>query len=250
VANKYTRKGKTQAPVVTDEFVSFWQRAYDALLPHATKVAIGLAAAALVIVAVWVGGSLLDSAREDATETFGRAVKMYDADLLGESESAKADDDVPRFKTAAERGAAVLAELDKIAHQHRFARVSKQVLLFKAGVQYDLGRYEDAEATNLKYLDEVGGRGEGDALRAVAQEGVGLAREARGQLDPALEAYRAMDAKGAGPLHDRALYDQARVLAKKGDKAGAEKLYKEILGRVATGPLHEEVENRLAALGG
>ena len=56
MANKYTRRGQKQATEVVsaDEFVSFWSRAYDFLLPHGQRILVGLGAAAVVVLASWI----------------------------------------------------------------------------------------------------------------------------------------------------------------------------------------------------
>ena len=105
----------------TWEFVSFWSRAYDAIAPHMRTVGAALAGAALVIAATWIATSLREGGREDATEMFGRAVKMYEAELITADAPAKPEEEVPRFKTAEERGQAVIGEIEKLEKQHRFS---------------------------------------------------------------------------------------------------------------------------------
>ncbi len=263
MANKYTRKGRQQAPVAEDEFVSFWTRAYEALLPHASRIGIGLLAAVVVMIGFWVGASLRDRGREDATELFGRAVKTYEADLLpaeqpkdqkdqpkDQKDVAKdeeSSDDVKRFKTADERAQAVIAMLDEIRAKHRFARAAKEAELFKAGVLYDQGKFAEAEAAYRKFLDEAPAD---HAMRAIAREGVGLALESENKLDAALDEYKQMEPKTGDFFRDRVLLDEARVLTKKGDKAGAEKTLKDILAKSPTTSLREEIQSRLTELGG
>lgn len=244
MANKYTRKGKQGTPLGEDEFVSFWNRIYEASLPYARHIAIGVAGALVVAVLAWVGLWVRSNARQDATEAFGRAAQLYDAELKSADKDAKvaapADDEVKQYATAKERSEAVLAELDKV----KGSAVAKSARLARAGVLYDLGRYAEAEPLFRAVAEDADG-----LVRDVAAEGVGLALESQGKLDEALKAYQALAARD-GLLKDRAGYDEARVMAAKGDKEGAVKLVKDVLGRIPTGLLHDQLQTQLAQLGG
>lgn len=249
VANKYTRKGKQGSPLGEDEFVSFWNRAYEASLPYARHIAIGLAGLVVVAVLAWVGLWVRSNARQDATEAFGLAAQLYDAELKTADKDAKAADKAPaladsdgvkQYATAKERAEAVLAELDKV----KGSAVAKSARLARAGVLYDLGRYAEAEPLYRAVADDTEG-----LVRDVAAEGVGLCLENQGKLDDALKAYQALAARD-GLLKDRAGFDQARVMAQKGDKDGAVKLLKEVLGRIPTGQLHDQLQTQLAQLEG
>jgi hypothetical protein len=245
VANKYTRKGRmgqeAQAP---DEFVSFWTRAYDYVLPHTRAVAAGLIAAVVLIAGAWVFSSLRDARREDATEMFTQAMKTYDAELL--AADAKPEEGKPAFKTAEERGNAALKELDAIAKKHSISGVAREARFARGAVLFDLGRYSDAEKEFGDYVEQAK---RGDPMALLAREDVGLAFESRNDLDRALEEYRKLEKGSADYFRDRALYDQARVLKKKGDGAGAEKIYKELVARTPASPLRDEAQGQLALLG-
>jgi tetratricopeptide (TPR) repeat protein len=248
VANKYTRKGRSkdnEAAVGEDEFVSFWEKAYDAIAPHARNLGYAAAGAAVMIAIVWVALYWSESKREKATEAYGHAVRVYTADLLPE-DGKKPDDDLPHFKTAKERAEAALAELDQLEKDHGSTSVAKEAHAFRLGVLYDLGRYDDARATAEKVPDE----GKADPVKILAREDAGLALEDTGKLDEAMAVYKELAEKGGDFFRERALFDQARVLAKKGDMAGAKDLYKKILEKQPSGLLHDEVQNRLNALGG
>jgi predicted negative regulator of RcsB-dependent stress response len=249
VANKYTRKGRQQTPVGEDEFVSFWERAYEVVKPHTSTIGAGLLAMVVVIAGFWIVTALRDGAREDATEMFGHAVKMYDADLLAADAKpdAEAEGEVKRFKTAEERANAVLAELDALQKKHSLSRVAKEAQLVRAGVLFDLGKYGDAEAAYRKFLDDTS---KDDPMRMLAREGIGLSLESRNELDKALAAYKEMEPREGDVMRDRVLFDEARVLAKKGDRAGAEKAYKDILAKSPASTLRDEIQNRLTELSG
>ena len=148
---------------------------------------------------------------------------------------------VTHYKTAKERAEAALAELDKLP-----PAAAKNARLFRAGVLYDLERYEEAQKSYAA--------AEGDAapeLAAVAREGVALCLEALGKRDEAIAAYEKVAVRGDKATEfyrDRALLGAARLYEKKGDKAAATERYKEIVAKYATSPLREDAQNRLAVL--
>jgi predicted negative regulator of RcsB-dependent stress response len=248
VANKYTRKSKTQIPQ-NDEFVSFWQRAYDFISPYGRPIAIGGGLLLVMLAAVWATDRLFVSRKQNATEMLGRVLRIYQAELLPEDakpEDAKPkDDDTPRFKTAKERAEATVAELDKLMKEAGSSSAAEDAQLVRAGALFDLGRFADAEAAYRSFLDHVS---KSDKLAVVAREGLGLSMEAQGKLDAALSAYQEIEKAGGDTYRDRAQFDQARVIAKKGDKKKAFDMYKQILEKSPTTPLREEIQAKQAQL--
>jgi hypothetical protein len=241
VANKYTRKSQVKKP---DEFVSFWQKAYDKAAPYGRAIGLTILGGLVVVIAAWGFDHFASGKRQDATDAFGRAVRIAEGELITDENPAKPDTDkVARFKTEKDRSEAVLAELDKIDQGSDVALRSQ---LFRAGVLYDLGRFADAEAAYKKYLDKSSAD---DPLRFLAREGVGLCAEGAGRLDDALAAFRDLEPKNGDFYRDQALYDQGRVLTKKGDAKGAEAVYKDLLAKSPQTPLRDEVATRLTAMG-
>ena len=127
----------------------------------------------------------------------------------------------------------------------------------RAGVLYDLRRFDEAIAAYKMFLSSDEGHG---SLRFAAQEGLGYCQEAKALaqtdanargagLDEALLAFAALQPDPKGFYRDFALYHQARIKAVKGDVAGAIELYKQVRDQFPVGPLREEVRNRLALLG-
>jgi tetratricopeptide (TPR) repeat protein len=117
--------------------------------------------------------------------------------------------------------------------------------MLRAGTLFDLGRFDDAEAAYKKYFEGAGGE---DRLRFVAREGMGVCEEAKGKNDEALAIYQDVE-KAAGDFYrDRAMFDQARVLARKGDKKSAADIYKKILEKSPATSLKDEINARLASL--
>lgn len=254
MANKYTRKSKTPIPQ-SDEFVSFWQRAYDFISPYGRPIAFGGGALLVMLAVIWMTDRFFVVRKQSATEMLGRVVRIYQAELLPDEtkpEDAKAkevkdtkDADIPRFKTAKERAEAALAELDKLIKEAGSSGAAEAAQLVRAGALFDLGRYTDAEAAYRGFLDQVS---KNDKLALVAREGIGLSMEAQGKLDAALGSYQEMEKTGGDAYRDRAQFAQARVIAKKGDKKKAFDMYKQILDKSPTTPLREEIQAKQAQL--
>ena len=254
--SKYNRKKENPATTAAsaDEFVGFWQKLFEKARPFARGIGWTIVGFVVVVAAVGGATSYFESRAERATEAWGRVVRVYDADLLGEDSAkdpeSKADardakekpDSVPRFKTAKERAEATLAELDKLP-----AAAAKNSRLFRAGVLYDLERYEEARAAYAQAASD----GLATELTAVAHQGVALCLEQLGKVDEAITAYGQIapkDDKATEFMRDQALFGQARLYEKKGDKAKAIESYKELTTKFPTSSVREDAQNRLVVL--
>jgi tetratricopeptide (TPR) repeat protein len=254
VAKRYTKK-ELQQP---DEFVSFWGRAFNVVSAQGRPIAAGLAAGAILIGAAWAYAELSRSKEEKASVGLAHALKLYNAPVLPEGKEGKeakelepqlkalAEEGLPRFKTEKEKREAALKALDQMLAESGGTKTAREAELARAGVLYDLGRFDEALKAYADFLARTGAE---ERMRFLAREGRGYAFEAKGELDAALDEYRKLEADA--PFYkDRASYDQARVLERKGQKAEAEALYKKIIERSPVTPLREEITNRLAELEG
>jgi hypothetical protein len=246
VAKRYTRKALKKP----DEFVSFWHRAYEAAAPYGRAIGWACLGGIAVIAVAWALQHWSEGKRQDATQRFAEATKIAEAELLGPDEKPEkpdtSEDATPRFKTEKERGEAALAKVDDLLKTRGATDAAHKARLFRAGLLFDLGRFEDAEAGYRDYLKEAP---EGDPLKLMAKEGVGLCLEERGKLDEALAAFKELEPKSGDFYRDRALFDQGRVLAKKGDTKAAADAYRDVLTKSPQTPLKEAVEGRLGMLG-
>src|SRR4051812_12860734 len=111
--SKYNRKSKKPKE---DEFVSFWHRLFDMIAPYVSALCLASLSALVILFAVWGITAHMDHRAQAAAEQFGKAVKIYDADLITDVAPETKDEANPtsRFKTAKERADAALAELDKL----------------------------------------------------------------------------------------------------------------------------------------
>ncbi|SRR5258706_6754362 len=244
--SKYHRKQRKGSQ---DEFVGFWQKVFEKAAPYARAIGVICATALVLVFIVWAISGWVEHRAEGAAELFGRAVKIYDADLVTEGLEPKTDEEnpIPRFKTAPERANAALAALDELDKKFGSTDVAKDALLVRAGIEFDLARYDAAVDHYRKSLERAP---KDAAVAALAREGIGLAREAQNKLDDALVEYQAMEPKSGDFYRDRALWDQARVYLKKGDKKRALELYKELLTKLPNSQLRDDVQTRLATIEG
>ena len=87
----------------------------------------------------------------------------------------------------------------------------------------------------------------------LAQEGLAYAQESSGQIDKAIESFGPLAERAKAPdnfMRDRALFNQARLLERKGARKDAEKVYREILTELPQSALKDEINDRLAVLEG
>jgi predicted negative regulator of RcsB-dependent stress response len=242
--SKYTRKQSQNKP--QDEFVGFWDKLFTKAAPYANAIGITVLTAAVLIGAVWGVTSYLEHKSQAATEAFGKAVKIYEADLISDESPVKTDEEnpTPRFKTAAQRADATLAELDSFDQKFGHSATAREAQLFRAGVLFDQARFDEAGRI---YRGLVDGKDAGP-LTLLAKEGLGLVNEQQGKLDDALKLYRELEPKTGDFYRDRSLWDQARVLQKKGDKKEAAAKLKELTEKMPTSPLKDEAQNLMAQL--
>ena len=245
MAKRYTRK-ELKRP---DQFQTFWTKVYEFLRTTSRPIAIG----AIVTVVVLSGVSLYvhfsSSRKAQSSKALAHALRVLHSEntpVLEDPDAPreKPDGDIPQFKTEKDRRDAALVELDKVIASWSSTGAGRDARLVRAGLLYDLGRYDDAIAEYRAFLSRAP-RGN---LKALGHEGLGYVYEAKGELDKALVEYRLI--MQAGDFYrDRALYDQARVQERKGDRPAAQKLYQEILDKTPMTPLRDDISNRLALLG-
>jgi hypothetical protein len=256
---KYKSQQETATAVEpTEAVLNVWDRLAEKLAPHRFKILAGVGAVVLVLIGLAIHGYYDRKREEKATAGFDSAVQAANARVLGdipaELQIPGEDPTALKFKTAQERSTATLAALDKLEADYSGTDVAKRAKLMRAGVLFDLGRYDDAATAYNQALSGADG-----ALRYVAREGVALSIEAKALaekdaalrtagLDKALAEYKLLQPDEKGYYHDVALFHQARVLALKGDKDGAVKLYKQIVDTLPSSPVVGEARERLALL--
>jgi tetratricopeptide (TPR) repeat protein len=244
-----------------DQFVDFWTRSLNRLAevigPRQKPVIAGVVALIVVMTGVIIFQNVDDDHKVQASDVLVRIQKIATADLepAPGADGAKTTpptvekdkDDVPRFKTAAERQQAVLKEIDAFLAMGSSSALRAEALVLKGGQLLEGGRFDDAIAA----YDSALGAKLDVRMRFLAHEGKGYAFEGKGDLDKAAAAFGELE-QDAGAFHgfyrDRATYQKARIAERKGDRAGAVKLYKQVLEKSGESPLHDEITDRLAVL--
>jgi tetratricopeptide (TPR) repeat protein len=247
VARKNIERQELKNP---DQFVTFWSRMGTKLAQQRRAVA-GVAVGLIVVVAAAWGVARLMSGRSlEAAQALARVQRIASSPLLpATGETPPSTDDLPRFKTATERNVAVLKEIDTFLGAHGGSSLAEEARLLKARHLLASGKHDEAAAL---YQELLGGKLD-DKLKFVAREGLAYAHEAAGQTDKAIAAFGALADESANLgnfYRDRALYNKARLLEKKGSPQEAQKVLREILDKIPTTPLREEITNRLAILEG
>jgi hypothetical protein len=243
----------------TEAVLGFWERLGEQLSPHKFKIFALVGALAVVLIGVSIYG-WLDRRRESAaTAEFQTVMETRNARIsTGDEPPIPGEDPEAKvFKTAQERATATLAALEKIEKEYGSSDVAKQARLVKAGVLFDLGRYDDA-ATAYRGVAQSPPPG---ALKFVAREGLGLAIEAKALaekdaaarlsgLEAALVEFKALQPDDKGFYRDVALWHQGRVLQLLGKKPEAVALYKELADKHPASPMVSGARERLALLEG
>lgn len=239
-----------------DQFVGFWTRVGESSgetwKNQRKPVLLGATALAVVVV-----GSLIVTARQSsnalaATRAYAKLEKMIDTPLTPEGAAAAASPDPsgsgPKFRTEEERREAVTREVAAFVAAYGDTSLALSAQL--ATVRWTT-ESNPAEAIAV-YEKMLQSRALKPSLKFLAIEGLGYAYEAKGDLDKATETFRRLAEEkgdlGEPAFRDRGLFDQARVAEKKGDKAGAAKLYHELLDKVPTSPLKKDATDRLAVV--
>lgn len=238
--------------VKPDALVGFWQRKWEVLTLYFSRGLLLVVGLIAVFVAGYFVSNYLEGRKERATEKLGLAMRIATAPLLtdkadpktaldpGESESAE----VPRFKTADERMQGALKVLGELDKDFGSGPAALRANLVRAGFLYDQGKFAEAESLYRRLIDA---KPKEQVVALLAQEGVGLCAEARGDWAMAAAAF---SAQGAGDLwKERSQWNLARLEAKQGHKDKAIAIYKEMLGKGdPRSPLRQSVQNRLAEL--
>jgi len=247
-----------------DQFVDFWTRSWtriaEAIGPRQKPVIAGVVALIVVLTGAIIFQSVDEDHKIEASDVLVRIEKMAIADLepappepgpdgakAAPPVADKEKDDVPRFKTAAERQQAVLKEIDGFLAKSSSSVLKGEALVLKGGQLLEAGRFDDAIAA---YDGALAAKLDA-RLRFLAHEGKGYAFEGKGDLDKAAAAFGELEQDAVafrGFYKDRATYQKARIAERKGDQAGAVKLYKQVLEKSADSPLHDEITDRLAVL--
>jgi tetratricopeptide (TPR) repeat protein len=234
---KYTRKQLRQP----DEFISFSMKAWGVVRDNAVRVIVMLVVAALIVAGVWTWTYFSDARAAKATGVLSKAFEIYNQTVVPMEALPPSEDGIPRFKTHKAKLEAAEKEFTQ-AVERSSGTLKGLALLMRAGVRYELGRYDKALEDYNQYLGHSGNK----AFRFNAQEGVGYCHEARKEWDKALAAFRKLG--GEGEQKWVAVYHEGRVLGRKGQKKEAADLLRQVISKAASKALQERAGDQLAQI--
>ncbi|XXX81911.1 tetratricopeptide repeat protein [Sorangium sp. So ce134] len=141
------------------------------------------------------------------------------------TDEEKEFDTTRTFKTTDERSDTALAAYNKVIDEHGGSGAAILAKLGQAGVLLDKKDYEHAlEAYSAVVSSPLAGADPDVKGRAI--EGIGFAREGKGDLDGALASFKELEAIDMKGYKELALYHQARIHLAKGDSEKAKELLK------------------------
>ncbi len=194
----------------------------------------------LLATVVGVGGFLFYSSRVEtkvagASGVLASAVAAERGKVMAEdkrSDDEKEYDTAKVFKTAEERAEAALASYNQVVDTQPGTGAAILAKLGQAGIYLEkkewpaaLEAYSAVASSSLAAADpDVKGR---------ATEGIGFAKEGKGDLDGALASFKELESIDAKGYKELSLYHQARMHVAKGDKEKAKELLKSAREKLA-----------------
>ena len=236
---KYTRKQLKQP----DKFLTTSDKAWNFIRDHTKQVMVMLGVAVVGIAAAWVWTAFAETRAQKATGKLTYAMAVYSKPVVALKTALPKDEDgIPRYKTKAKKLEASAKELSKVVVGNSVGSLNVIATLIRAGVHYDGGRYTEAIKDYQKALDGT----KNPHLQVIATEGLLYCYEGTKSLDKALEYVKKLPRDGDKQYH--AMYHEARILAFKGQKVQAAKLFQQIMDKSGSDSLSERANERLALL--
>jgi hypothetical protein len=187
----------------------------------------------LLAAVVGTGGTLFYLSRVEkkegtASATLIAAVAADRGKVLAEdkrSDEEKEIDPTRVFKSAEERSDTALAAYNKVIDEHAGSGAAILAKLGQAGVMLDKKDYPHAlEAFSAVAASTLAGAD--PDVKGRALEGLGFAKEGKGDLDGALATFKELEGIDAKGYKELGLYHQARILIAKKDTDKAKELLK------------------------
>ena len=236
---KYTRKQLKQP----DKFLTTSDRAWNFIKDHTQQVLVMVGVAVLGVAVAWIWTAMADSRAREVTGKLTHALKVYSKPVVEMKTALPKDEDgIPVFKTKAKKLEASAKELTKVVDGSSAGSLNTIAILIRAGVHFDAAQYTEAIKDYQKALAETGNA----HLKLVATEGLLYCYEATKALDKALEYVKKLPRDGDKQYF--AMFHEARILASKGQKVQAVKLFQQIMEKSGSNDLTERANQRLAML--
>ncbi len=210
-----------------------------------TLVVGGVVAVIALGFAVALTRTLSDRKEAKARTALGSAIAVLSRPLQADVPPGSTDDPPP-FKSEPERDQAAVSALGGVLSSYPGTRAAVTAALPLAATEVRLGQLDPAIAHFEAYLR---GAPASEPLRVAALDGLGHAREAKGELPQALDAYERMSREeGAGFEAGMGAFHRGRVLVLMGKKQEAAQAFAELAAASPGTPAARLAQERLSAL--
>lgn len=198
-----------------------------------------------VFFAVMLARTLSQKKEEKARAALGTAIGVLSRPIQADLPPG-ATDDPPPFKSEQERDQAAVSALAGVLSAYPGTRAAVTASLPLAATEVRLGQLDPAIAHFEGYLRAAPAT---EPLRVSALDGLGHAREAKGELPQALEAYERMAREeGAGFEPGMGAFHRGRILVLMGKKQEAAQAFAELVAANPGTPAARLAQERLPAL--
>jgi Uncharacterized protein conserved in bacteria len=213
---------------------------------HRKTLVVGAAVAVIGIgFAIALTRTLSDRKELKARAALGTAIGVVTRPIQADLPAGETDDPPP-FKSERERDQAAVAALAGVLSTYPGTRAAVTATLPLAAAEVRLGQLDPAISHFEAYLR---GAPASEPLRVGALDGLGHAREAKGELPQALEAYERMAREeGAGFEAGMGAFHRGRVLALMGKKQEAAQAFAELVAASPGTPAARLAQERLSVL--
>jgi tetratricopeptide (TPR) repeat protein len=183
-----------------------------------------------------------------ATAAYAAALKTWEAPIGDTAATSDASGGAtgPKFKDATERARAAKEQFTKVATEHRGTGGSALAWLSAGHAALKLGEFDDAAKAYDAFLFAAK---DTDPLRFAGFAGLAAAREGKGDVDGAIDAYEKLVLLSGNVDEDGALLALGRLYQKKGDVEAARKRLERLKADYATSSLRKDADELLATLG-
>jgi tetratricopeptide (TPR) repeat protein len=210
-----------------------------------TLVVAAIVAVLVVGFGVAVTKTLSDRRESKARTALGTAIGLLSRPVAGDLPPGATDEDKP-FKTEQERDQAAAAALSGVLTSYSGTRAAVTATLPLAAAEVRLGQLDPAVGHFEAYLRSTPSS---EPLRTAALDGLGHAREAKGELPQALEAYERMAREESGGFEaGMGSFNRARILALMGKKQEAAQAFAELVAASPGTSAARLAQDRLSVL--
>jgi tetratricopeptide (TPR) repeat protein len=207
-----------------DELQKIGQQAVPWMEQHGRTMVYGVLGVGVLGFAIAVVNHLGERSEAAASASFGQALKVLDREVNATA-TPKAGEEAP-FKSEAEKDAELISKLSAFRKDNAGKKAAANAALPLAQALLRAGKADEV----LPLVDEyLKGGDPTDPLRPAAYETRGYALESQKKYDDALAAFDLLSRENKTDfMKGMGLYHRARILALKGDTAGAAKQFSEI----------------------